>query len=155
MNTSSFARTMSRLLTVGCLTLVCSTTFAGTPEEDRNKQTAIEFYAAALNEKDWDKAKQYIGPRYVQHSIYMEDGAAGFEALVNRISTEFPQNHGEIKQAFADGDMVILHLHVTRYPGHAGWSVIELMRLENDKVVEHWDVFQPVPGETANSHGMF
>ena len=142
-------------MTLAFLTLICSATFAATPEEERNKRIAIDFYDAALNEKDWDKTKQYMGSRYVQHSIYMEDGAAGLEALVNRIRTEFPQNHGEIKQAFADGDMVILQVHVTRYPGHAGWSVIELMRLENDKVVEHWDVFQPVPGEAANPHGMF
>jgi predicted SnoaL-like aldol condensation-catalyzing enzyme len=137
------------------LMLVCSATSAATPEEERDKRIAIDFYNAALNDKNWDEAARHLGSRYVQHSIYMADGRAGLEALVRRIKAEFPQNRGEIKQAFVDGDMVILHLHVTRYPGHPGWSVIELMRVENEKVVEHWDIFQPVPNETANANGMF
>lgn len=137
------------------LLLACAAALAATPAEERNKAVAIAFYNAALNEKDWNEAEQYIGPRYVQHSIYMEDGRAGLEALVERLRKEFPENHGEIIQAFADGDMVALHLHVTRYPGHPGWSVIELMRLENGKVVEHWDIFETVPESAANSNGMF
>ena len=123
--------------------------------EAQNKAIAIAFYDAALNEKDWSKAKQYLGPRYTQHSIYMQDGAAGLEGLVDRLKSQFPDNRGEIKQAFVDGDMVALHLHVTRYAGHPGWSVIELMRVENAKVVEHWDIFEPVPERAANSRGMF
>ncbi len=128
---------------------------AATSAEARNKEIAIAFYNAALNDKDWSKAEQYLGPHYTQHSIYMQDGAAGLKGLVDRLKSQFPDNHGEIKQAFVDGDIVVLHLHVTRYAGHPGWSVIELMRVENDKVVEHWDIFETVPEKVANSNGMF
>ena len=127
------------------LTVVCPGAHAETALETRNKQIAIEFYNAALNEKNWDKARTYIGDRYTQHSLYMQDGPAGFEGLVARIKKEFPDNRGEIKRAIADGDLVVLHLHVTRHRQHLGWSVIEIMRLENGKVVEHWDMFRTVP----------
>lgn len=118
---------------------------AETAQEARNKQIAIDFYNAALNEKNWEKAVKYIGDRYTQHSLYMQDGPGGLEELVARIKRDHPDNRGEIKRAFADGDLVVMHLHVTRHRGHLGWSVIEVLRLENEKVVEHWDMFRTVP----------
>jgi predicted SnoaL-like aldol condensation-catalyzing enzyme len=124
-------------------------------EERRNLALAVGFYNAALNEKDWDKAAHYIGDYYRQHSIYMEDGQAGFKGLIDRLIREFPQNLGEIKASFADGDMVVLHLHVTRTRDMSGWTVLELMRLENEKVVEHWDIFEPVPDASANGNPLW
>jgi predicted SnoaL-like aldol condensation-catalyzing enzyme len=124
-------------------------------EERRNLALAVGFYNAALNEKDWDKAAHYIGDYYRQHSIYMEDGQAGFKGLIDRLIREFPQNLGEIKASFADGDMVVLHLHVTRTRDMPGWTVLELMRLENEKVVEHWDIFEPVPDASANGNPLW
>ncbi len=123
--------------------------------ERRNLALGIGFYNAALNEKDWDKAKSYIGDRYQQHSVYMDDGAEPFKGLVDRLRREFPENLGEIKQTFADGDMVVLHLHVTRTRDALGWTVIEIMRFENEKVVEHWDIFELVPRESANENGLW
>lgn len=104
-----------------------------------------------MNEKDWDKAAIYIGGGYRQHSIYMQDGPEGFKDLIDRLQRDFPQNLGEIKQSFADGDMVVLHLHVTRTRDTPGWTVIELMRLDDEKIVEHWDIFQTVPATSARA----
>lgn len=129
--------------------------WAETPQEQKNKQIAIDFYNAALNEKNWPKAESYIGNRYTQHSIYMADGPGSLKELVERLQREHPNNHGEIKRAWADGDMVALHVHVKRNAEHRGWSVIELLRLENDKVIEHWDMFQPVPETAENDNTMF
>jgi predicted SnoaL-like aldol condensation-catalyzing enzyme len=124
-------------------------------QERRNLALAVGFYNAALNEKNWEKAESYIGENYRQHSIYMADGRAGFKALVDGLIRDFPQNLGEIKQSFADGDMVVLHLHVTRTRDVPGWTVIELMRLENEKVVEHWDMFERVPATSANDNTLW
>ena len=135
--------------------VTCGSAEAETPQEQRNKQIAIDFYNAALNEKDWDKAVTYMGPYYKQHSIYMEDGRAGLQELVARIKKQFPENLGDIKRAFADGDIVVLHVHVTRTRQQRGWSVIEMMRIKNDKVVEHWDMLQLVPETAANKNTMF
>lgn len=148
---------MRTRIIAGCvLALVaalCVRASAETAQEERNKQIAIEFYNAALNEKNWEKAATYIGNRYTQHSLYMQDGPGGLEGLVARIKKEYPENRGEIQRAIADGDLVMLHLHVTRHRQHRGWSVIEVMRLENEKVVEHWDMFRTVPEE--GGHELF
>lgn len=140
-------KALRALLLTAASMLVTAGSQAETAQEARNKQIAIDFYNAALNEKDWTKAVQYIGDRYTQHSLYMEDGPQGLEGLVERIKRDHPENRGEIKLAIADGDLVVMHLHVTRHREHLGWSVIEVLRLENEKVVEHWDMFRTVPEE--------
>jgi predicted SnoaL-like aldol condensation-catalyzing enzyme len=114
-------------------------------QEASNKQRAIEFYNAALNEKDWKKSLTYMGDRYTQHSLYMQDGPSGLEDLTNRLIRDHPQNLGEMKVVLADGDLVVMHLHVTRHRGHPGWSVFEIIRMEDGKAVEHWDMFRTVP----------
>jgi predicted SnoaL-like aldol condensation-catalyzing enzyme len=123
-----------------------------TAQERRNLALATGFYHVALNEKDWARAELYMGPQYQQHSVYMADGRAAFKELVERIQREFPNNLGLVKQSFADGDMVVLNLEVTRDKGGLAYNVIELMRLENNKVVEHWDIFQRLT-DVAPAHG--
>jgi predicted SnoaL-like aldol condensation-catalyzing enzyme len=128
---------------------------AETAQEQKNKQVAIDFYNAALNEKNWPKAEAFIGKRFVQHSIYAPDGSRSVKELVEMLRKEHPDNHGEIKAAWADGDLVAMHVHVKRNATHRGWAVVELMRIENNKVVEHWDMFQPVPETAQNDNTMF
>ena len=61
----------------------------------------------------------------------------------------------EIKHIFADDDYVIVHDHAVREPGTRGLAIVNIYRLENGKVVEHWDVIQPIPETAANGNGMF
>jgi predicted SnoaL-like aldol condensation-catalyzing enzyme len=128
--------------------------FAGAQQE-ANKKTVIAFYEAGLNQKDFAKAAQYFGPRYIQHNPNAGDGPEGFKRFVEFLREKFPQSHSEIKQVFADGDYVILHVHAVREPGTRGNAIVDIFRLENGKIVEHWDVVQPIPEHTANANGMF
>lgn len=137
------------------LALALPASAARTREEQRNLKIATDFYNAGFNEKNWEKAKTFMTSTYVQHSIYMEDGPEGLRKLIQRIQAEYPQNRGEIKRSFVNGDIVVLHVHVTRHPKHRGWSVMEMMRVADGKVIEHWDMFQPVPEKPANANGMF
>jgi hypothetical protein len=50
---------------------------------------------------------------------------------------------------------VILHVHVVREPGSRGGAHVDIFRLENGKVAEHWDVDEPIPADIANPHGPF
>ena len=123
--------------------------------EEKNKAIAIEFYELALNQKDWDKASKLIGDRYVQHNPRAVDGIEGIRAHVEMLKREFPNNRGEIKRVLADGDVVALHVHSKRTPESAGNAIVDIFRVRNGKVVEHWDVVQPVPKEALNSNTMF
>jgi predicted SnoaL-like aldol condensation-catalyzing enzyme len=122
---------------------------------EANKRNVVEFYNLALNEKNFEAASKYLGARYIQHNPTAPDGAEGLKGFIGFLRDKFPQSRSEIKRVFADGDFVILHVHSVREPGTRGRAIIDLFRLENGKIVEHWDVVQDVPEKAANPNGMF
>ncbi|HYM03837.1 MAG TPA: ester cyclase [Stellaceae bacterium] len=122
---------------------------------DANKKAVVAFYDAAINHKDFAAAETYIGSHYTQHNPNAADGPEGLKKFVEFLREKFPNAHSEIKQVFADGDYVILHVHAVREPNTLGSAIVDIFKLENGKVVEHWDVIQPVPEKAANTNGMF
>ncbi|MFN2767629.1 ester cyclase, partial [Escherichia coli] len=101
----------------GCvmaLLLVTGTAQAGhSPQEARNKQNVLEFYRQGLNNKDFAAARPFLGEQYKQHNPNAKDGVAGFRQFVELLKTRYPNSHSEVKQAFVDGDFVILHVEVS------------------------------------------
>jgi predicted SnoaL-like aldol condensation-catalyzing enzyme len=129
---------------------------ADAKQMEENKKTIAAFYDAVLNQKDFDKASQYLGPRYTQHNPTAANGPEGLKGFINNfLKAKFPNNKSEIKRIFADGDYVIVHVHAVREPGTRGNAIVDIFKLENGKVVEHWDVVQPIPEKAANDNGMF
>jgi predicted SnoaL-like aldol condensation-catalyzing enzyme len=120
-----------------------------------NKKAVVDFYEKAINEKDFDAASKYLGPRYIQHNPTAPDGAEGLKGFIGFLKSKFPQSRSEIKRVFAEGDYVILHVHSVREPGSRGRAIVDIFRLENGRIVEHWDVAQDVPEKAANANGMF
>jgi predicted SnoaL-like aldol condensation-catalyzing enzyme len=119
-----------------------------------NKKAVVEFYEAGLNKKDFEAAAKYFGPKYIQHNPGAPDGIEGFKTFVDFLRNKFPNSHSEIKKVFADGDFVILHVHAVREPGTLGRAIVDIFRLENGKIVEHWDVAQEIPEKMPHSNGM-
>jgi predicted SnoaL-like aldol condensation-catalyzing enzyme len=128
---------------------------ADAAQMEANKKTVAALYDAALNKKDFEEAKKYLGNRYVQHNPTAKDGPEGLQGFINFLKDKFPNNKSEIKRIFADGDYVIVHVHAVREPGTRGSAIIDIFKLENGKVVEHWDVVQPIPENPQNNNGMF
>ena len=124
-------------------------------QEEANKKVVLDLYEKGINQKDFAAAAKLLGPRYVQHNPRAADGAEGFKAFIDFLKAKFPNYHSEIKRVFADGDYVILHVHNVPAPGERGAAIIDIFRLENGKVVEHWDVRQDVPEKSANNNTMF
>jgi predicted SnoaL-like aldol condensation-catalyzing enzyme len=97
----------------------------------------------------------YVGPTYKQHNPRVPDGAAAsIKFLADRFETN-PQATNKIIRTIADGDLVAVHVHSTLNPDDRGRAIVDIFRVQDGKIVEHWDVIQPVPEETANSNGMF
>jgi predicted SnoaL-like aldol condensation-catalyzing enzyme len=124
---------------------------------ETNKTNTVAFHKKAVFEGDVENAfRIYAGGVYRQHNPLIEDGMEGLRKFVAWILANRPGAHGEIKRVFADGDYVILHSHwhgLSEDP--RGEAVVDIYRSENGKVVEHWDVIQPIPEAAANNNTMF
>jgi predicted SnoaL-like aldol condensation-catalyzing enzyme len=122
------------------------------PDLERNKQTVVEYYELAFNGKEPEQAvERYVGSRYIQHNPQAPDGPEAFIAFVKA----FPEASVDIRSVFADGDIVVTHSLVKFTGDDRGTVAADFFRLEEGKVVEHWDVLQPFPEESANPHPMF
>ncbi|MGY3130461.1 putative SnoaL-like aldol condensation-catalyzing enzyme [Bradyrhizobium sp. USDA 4501] len=128
---------------------------ASDAQQEANRKAVLAFYEKGLNQKDADAALAYVGNRYVQHNPGAADGREGFRKFIGFLREKFPNSHSEIKRSFVDGDYVILHVHAVREPGTRGNAIIDIFKLEDGKIVEHWDVAQPIPENPANSNTMF
>jgi predicted SnoaL-like aldol condensation-catalyzing enzyme len=128
---------------------------ADAKQMEENKKAVVEFYELAINQKNFDAAAKFLGPRYTQHNPRAADGPEGLKAFLAFLREKFPDYHSDIKRAFADGDYVILHVHNIPTPGSRGNAIVDIFKLENGKVVEHWDVRQEIPEQSANSNTMF
>lgn len=122
--------------------------------EIENIQLVQEFYNLALNEKDFDAASKYLGPEYIQHNPFVTDGPEGLKSFVDYLKESSPEAKGEIKRVFADEDHVVLHILYKNTPDHLGEAVVDIFRVEDGKIVEHWDVFMDIVAEPANDNGM-
>ena len=150
-----FRHLLTASLAAVALLLARPTLAADAKQMEENKKIIAEFYDAALNQKDFEKASKYLGSRYTQHNPVAADGPEGLKGFLAFLKDKFPNNRSEIKRIFADGDYVIVHVHAVREPGTRGNAIIDIFKLENGKVVEHWDAVQPIPEKAANNNGMF
>lgn len=122
---------------------------------EQKKATVLAFYETALNQRDADAAIQYVGSHYRQHNPLVADEYPGLRKYLAWIQENFPQSHSKILRVFADGDYVLLHVHRVRAPGTRGDAIVDIFRLEDGKIVEHWDIIQPVPEASTNANTMF
>lgn len=132
------------------------TSAARTPTEAENARIVVAFYDLAFNQhRPTEAARLYIGDRYIQHNPLVPNGAEPFYAYFEGFFRDNPQSRATIHRVIADGDLVALHVHSQETPDDPGRAIVDIFRVENGKIVEHFDVIQAVPATTANGNTMF
>lgn len=126
-----------------------------TAAEQANLDRVLKMYREVLVAMDPGKVDEYLPPRYVQHSSLAEPGLEPLKRFLAKVRKESPNAQQTIHRAFVDGDHVIVHVHVERWPGDPGLAVVDIFRCDGGEIVEHWDVIQEVPAEPLNPNGMF
>jgi predicted SnoaL-like aldol condensation-catalyzing enzyme len=125
-------------------------------DPEKNKRTVLAYYNLAFNDRRSAEAvEKYGGSHYIQHNPQAPDGFEAFNQFVTGFVEQFSQSSLDIKRAVAEGYLIVTHSLLKASPEDRGTAAADLFRLEDGKIVEHWDVLQPVPESAANNHPMF
>lgn len=123
---------------------------------EKNKKIVTDFYEGVfIKHQVQEYSDRYIGNQYIQHNPHVPDGKAPFVNYFTGYFKENPQAKNVIKRAIAEGDLVVLHVHSSQNAQDRGEAIVDIFRVENGKIVEHWDVQQEIPEPSANTNTMF
>lgn len=152
------------LALVGCLPMGTSLA-ADTPHFKSNKAAAEYFWNEVFNKHDTAVIDTMVGPKYKQHSPEFADGKQAFKDGVTSFLKAYPDSSAVIKHIGADGDLVFIHNHngdlvfihnhIKLNKEDRGQAAVDIFRIKDGKIVEHWDVIQDIPEKAANDHTMF
>ena len=119
-----------------------------------NKKLVVDFYRTVFIEKRVVEGfERFVAPGYIQHNPAL---ASGREAAVKLLASRSTRESiADIKRVVAEGDLVVLHVHSRTSLRDRGRAVVDIFRVAEGKIVEHWDVIQAVPEKSANSNTMF
>ena len=123
--------------------------------EQRNHDLVMGLFAEVLNPLDSSAVDRFIAPDYIQHSQLAEPGRDALKAFLDWAKGQNPDAVHDVKRSFVEGDHVIVHYHVRRNADDPGLAVIDIFRIENGLIAEHWDVLQDVPTQSPNPNSMF
>ena len=122
---------------------------------DSNKDIAVAFLEMASSGDVREAYSKFVGPGFKHHNPFFEGSAASLAAGMEENARQNPSKTIEVKRVLAEGDFVAVHSYVRLDPNSQGAAVVHLFRFDNGRIVELWDVGQPVPDESANQYGMF
>ncbi len=97
----------------------------------------------------------WVHPDYIQHKPTLPDGREPVIDFLEGLLERFPDRIFTIHRVIASDDLVAVHYHSQANPDDLGFAVVDIFRVEDCRMVEHWDVVQPVPEESANDNTMF
>ena len=124
--------------------------------EEANRRVVVTMYNLLMNEHKVDEALEYIDPNYRQHNVRAPDGKEFLRGAFKARFAENPKFRSDIKRTVADGDLVVVHTH-ERFnpddPNDLGNIVMDIYRVKNGLIVEHWDAYMPVPPKDQWLHG--
>jgi predicted SnoaL-like aldol condensation-catalyzing enzyme len=124
-------------------------------QEQRNLDLVRGLFRDVLEPMSSKAVDRYISPDYIQHNQSAEPGREGLKKFLDTRGPMNPNPTHDIKRMFADGDHVIVHYNFRRGDGGLGFAVMDIFRIEDGLIKEHWDVLQPVPTSSPNPNSPF
>jgi predicted SnoaL-like aldol condensation-catalyzing enzyme len=119
--------------------------------QEKNKALVLEAFDTLFNKRDYAAAEKYWSPSYIQHSAHIEPGRDG---LFNLIRNSPPTLRYEHQLIVAEGDYVIVHGRFSGTGRPVAWVAADIVRIENDRLAEHWDVLQDEATKAESKSGL-
>ena len=126
-----------------------------TKQEQRDLKAVLDFYDVVINGQQYERAGEFLDDNYIQHKPEVETGPEGVLNFVRWIYEQSPQHRARIVRSFVEDNYVILHVHIMNCVDAPNIAVMDIFRVENGKLMEHWDVASPVPETAKNDNGVF
>jgi len=108
-------------------------------KQEKNKALVLDAFDTLFNKRDYAAAEKYWSPNYIQHSAHIEPGRDGLFNLIRSTPNTARYEHQLI---VAEGDYVIVHGRFSGYGRPVAWIAADIVRIENGRLAEHWDVLQ-------------
>jgi predicted SnoaL-like aldol condensation-catalyzing enzyme len=128
---------------------------ARTKEEKANLRLVQRIYREVLGPIDSRAVDALFDPGYIQHNPSAATGSSGLKEMLDRAKIKYPKCEHRVKRMLVDGDLVAAHVHVIFQPGDEGFAVVDIFRIADGLIAEHWDVMQPITANTKNNNGRF
>jgi predicted SnoaL-like aldol condensation-catalyzing enzyme len=119
------------------------------------RDVAVSFLELAASGKVREAYTQFVGAGFRHHNPFFEGSAEALIAGMEENARQNPRKVLEVKRAIAEGELVVVHSHVRQKPGDLGAAAVHIFRFEKGRIVELWDLGQPVPEKSPNQYGMF
>ena len=118
---------------------------------NENKALVLEAFDTLFNKRDYAAAERFWSAEYIQHSAHIEPGRDGLFNLVKSLPATLRYENG---LAVAEGDYVLLHGLFSGFGAPANWVVVDIVRVEDGKLKEHWDVIQDEATKASSKSGL-
>ena len=123
---------------------------------EANKKLVLDMAQMLFVEHKVDQAiDTYFDPGYIQHNPIAGNGAETIRTLFKGFYQNVPTATYEVKRIICEGDLCAIHSNSKSKPDDRGSAVVDIFRIANGKIAEHWDVIQAVPEKSANNNTMF
>lgn len=119
------------------------------------KDAATAFLQLVASGKVREAFQKYIAPGFRHHNPSFRGDAESLMLAMEENASKNPDKILEIQRALEDDGLVAVHSRVRQKPGDLGGAVVHIFRFNGDRVVELWDIGQPVPEHSPNEDGMF
>ena len=116
-----------------------------------NKALVLAAFDTLFNKRDYAAAERFWSPHYVQHSAHIAPGRDGLFNLIKRLPPTLQYEPGTI---VAEGDVVIVHGRFSGLGLPVNWIAADILRIENGRLVEHWDVIQDEATRASSKSGL-
>ena len=119
--------------------------------QEKNKALVLDAFDTLFNKRDYAAAEKYWSPNYIQHSAHIEPGRDGLFKLIRSTPDLLRYEHQLI---VAEDDYVIVHGRFTGYGRPVAWIAADIVRIENGRLAEHWDVLQDEATKAESKSGL-